>query len=103
MGVSVAGQNVEYDQIKQAHDIIGEHVPPRQFKHVLQRRATNSSSVGLILGCWRLPERLTIVLLMQAPPTTANIRSVVSSGKKIGPFASLARGDTGCRNFHPPR
>ena len=78
MSVGVAGENIDHDHIEQTHDIGRGHVPPRYLKHVLQGRSTNSGLVGFVLGGWRLPERLAIILLVQATPTAADISSVVS-------------------------
>ena len=79
------------------------HVPPRYLKHVLQRRPANSRLVGLVLGGWRLPERLAIILLVQATPTAAYIGSIVSLHEQIGSFAGLAGGDVRRRDFHASR
>jgi hypothetical protein len=34
MGVGVAGQNIEYDHIKQTQDVGRGHVPPRYLEYV---------------------------------------------------------------------
>src|SRR5262249_43303407 len=62
-------------------DIDRGQMPPCQLKHVLQRRPANPGLVRFVLRGWRLSERLAIILLVQATPTTVDIRSIVSLHK----------------------
>src|SRR5664280_380969 len=103
VSIHVASQDVEDKHVEQSDDVCRRRKTPRCVKHVLQRRSAYSCLVCFIFCRWRLPCRLTEIFLMNAPPTSIDLDTVVSFDKQVAALSGSAGCDVDDRQSHPFR
>src|SRR6185369_5908851 len=91
-----ANHHIENDHVQQSEDFGGWHVTPRDLEHVGHSGSADARLIGFVLRAWRQAERLTVILLVQSPPTPAYFDAIISLHQEMGSIARTAA-SAGCR------